>query len=175
MGSGDSISSYFNRSPDPGSVSVSQEGVSVRWGRNETTALRIGMRLQPMGTKSAPRRQARSGAADCCGYRPRAAFRPTGGGRKRGAAAAGLRHPDDHTITYSYNADNEETGETWVNPSGGTPLDVFDYGYNADGELTSVSDDNSALPIHLQRRRRRDQPGGCRLARPAVGDTDLRL
>ena len=52
--------------------------------------------------------------------------------------------PDDHTITYSYNADNEETGETWVNPSGGTPLDVFDYGYNADGELTSVSDDNSA-------------------------------
>ena len=24
--------------------------------------------------------------------------------------------PDDHKITYSYNADNEETGETWVNP-----------------------------------------------------------
>ena len=52
--------------------------------------------------------------------------------------------PDDHTITYSYDADNEETGETWVNPSGGTPLDVFDYSYNADGELTAVSDDNSA-------------------------------
>ena len=52
--------------------------------------------------------------------------------------------PDDHTITYSYDADNEETGETWVNPSGGTPLDVFDYTYNADGELTAVSDDNSA-------------------------------
>ena len=54
------------------------------------------------------------------------------------------RDPDDHTITYAYNADNQVTGETWVNPSGGTPLDVFDYTYNADGELTAVSDNNSA-------------------------------
>ena len=52
--------------------------------------------------------------------------------------------PDGHTITYSYDADNEVTGETWVNPSGGSPLDVFDYTYNADGELTAVSDNNSA-------------------------------
>ena len=34
--------------------------------------------------------------------------------------------------------------QTRVNPSGGTPFDVFDYTYNADGELTAVSDDNSA-------------------------------
>ena len=52
--------------------------------------------------------------------------------------------PDGHEITYAYDADNEVTGETWVNPSGGTALDVFDYTYNADGELTAVSDDNSA-------------------------------
>ena len=38
----------------------------------------------------------------------------------------------------------EETGETWVNPSGGTAIDVFGYSYNADGELTAVSDDNSS-------------------------------
>ena len=52
--------------------------------------------------------------------------------------------PDDHTITYAYNADNQVTGETWVNPEGGTPLDVFDYTYNDDGELTAVSDNNSS-------------------------------
>ena len=34
--------------------------------------------------------------------------------------------------------------QTSVNPEGGTPLDVFDYTYNSDGELTAVSDDNSA-------------------------------
>ena len=33
---------------------------------------------------------------------------------------------------------------THINPSGGTPLDVFDFTYNADGELTAASDDNSA-------------------------------
>ncbi len=52
--------------------------------------------------------------------------------------------PDDRTSTYSFDADNEETGETWVNPSGGTAIDVFEYTYNADGELTAVSDDNSS-------------------------------
>ena len=25
--------------------------------------------------------------------------------------------PDGHTIQYTYNADNEETSETWVNPA----------------------------------------------------------
>ena len=39
---------------------------------------------------------------------------------------------------------DEVCAETRVNPSGGTPLDVFNYTYNADGELTAVSDDNSA-------------------------------
>ena len=38
---------------------------------------------------------------------------------------------------------HEETGETGVNPSGGTAIDVFGYSYTADGELTPVSDDNS--------------------------------
>ena len=33
--------------------------------------------------------------------------------------------------------------ETWVNPSGGTPLDVVTYTYNADGEVTKVSDNNA--------------------------------
>jgi RHS repeat-associated protein len=55
-----------------------------------------------------------------------------------------MTDPDDHTITYSYDADNEVTGETWVNPAGGKPLDVFNYTYNADGEVTQLSDDNSA-------------------------------
>ena len=35
------------------------------------------------------------------------------------------------------------TGETWVNSSG-TTVDVFNYTYDADGELTAVSDDNSS-------------------------------
>ena len=74
-----------------------------------------------------------------------------------------ITDPDDHTISYTYNADNDETGETWVNPSGGTPLDVFrlhiqrrrgadavsddnssyEYTYNAEGEETSQSDAGS--------------------------------
>ena len=52
--------------------------------------------------------------------------------------------PDGHTITYSYDADNRETGETWVNPEGGTPLDVFTTTYDADGNVTSIGDDNSS-------------------------------
>ena len=51
--------------------------------------------------------------------------------------------PDGHEIQYGYDADNRETTETWVNPEGGTPLDVFDFTYDDDGELTAVSDDNS--------------------------------
>ena len=66
--------------------------------------------------------------------------------------------PDGHTIQYAYNADNEETSETWVNPQGGS-YDVFHYTYNADGELTAVSDNNSAVPVHLQHRWRRR--GSC--------------
>jgi hypothetical protein len=33
--------------------------------------------------------------------------------------------------------------ETWVNPSGGSALDLITYTYNADIELTQVSDNNS--------------------------------
>ena len=83
--------------------------------------------------------------------------------------------PDDHTITYSYNADNEETGETWVNPSGGTPLDVFDYALQRRRRADLRQRRQQRVPIHLQRRRRGDEPGRRRLARPADGDIDVRI
>jgi RHS repeat-associated protein len=51
--------------------------------------------------------------------------------------------PDNHTISYSYDADNEENTETWMNPSGGSPLNVVTYTYNADGDVTQVQDDVS--------------------------------
>jgi RHS repeat-associated protein len=74
--------------------------------------------------------------------------------------------PNGHTVTYSYNADSElidstdadgrrttyaydadgdRTGETWVNPSGGSPLDVITYRYDADNELTGASDSYATL------------------------------
>ena len=83
--------------------------------------------------------------------------------------------PDGHEITYSYDADNEVTGETWVNPAGGTPLDVFDYTYNADGELTAVSDDNSAYQYTYNADGEETSQARRRLARLADGDFDLRL
>ena len=86
-----------------------------------------------------------------------------------------MTDPDDHAITYSYDADNEETGETWVNPSGGTPLDVFNYTYNADGELTAVSDDNSAYQYTYNADGEETSQADVGLARPADGDLDLRL
>jgi RHS repeat-associated protein len=51
--------------------------------------------------------------------------------------------PDGHTISYSYDADNRELTETWMNPSGGSALNVITYVYDADGELTKVSDNNA--------------------------------
>ena len=52
--------------------------------------------------------------------------------------------PDGHTIQYTYDGDNRETLETWVNPLGGSALNLITYTYNADSELTAVSDDNSS-------------------------------
>ena len=93
-----------------------------------------------MGTKSARNWPARS-----CGRHivvgSGGAFAINGGAINR---AVPENRADGRTITQSFNADNEMAGQTWVNPSGGTPLDVFNYGYNADGDLTSVSDDNGA-------------------------------
>ena len=86
-----------------------------------------------------------------------------------------MTDPDGHTISYSYNADNEETTETWMNPSGGSALDVitlyiqrrrrvtkvqdnnsaYEYTYNGDGDETSFSDAGT--------------PG------PGTGDPDLQL
>jgi RHS repeat-associated protein len=51
---------------------------------------------------------------------------------------------DGHTVTYSYDGDYHITGETWVNPSGGSPLDVVTYTYDADGDMTAVSDNNAS-------------------------------
>ena len=49
-----------------------------------------------------------------------------------------------HQITYSYNGDNEETGETWVNPGMGSPLfNLVTVSYDADGDITQVRDANS--------------------------------
>ncbi len=51
--------------------------------------------------------------------------------------------PNSHTITYSYKADNEETGETWVNPGGGSALNLVTITYDADGATTQVQDANT--------------------------------
>ena len=52
--------------------------------------------------------------------------------------------PNSHTITYSYDGDNRETGETWVNPGGGSPLNLVTITYDADGDMTQIKDANSA-------------------------------
>jgi RHS repeat-associated protein len=51
--------------------------------------------------------------------------------------------PDGHTISYVYDADNEVKTETWMNPSGGSALNVITYTYNADGDVTQIQDANS--------------------------------
>ena len=51
--------------------------------------------------------------------------------------------PNSHTITYSYNGDNEEIGETWVNPGGGSPLNIVTVTYDADGDITHLQDANT--------------------------------
>jgi RHS repeat-associated protein len=73
---------------------------------------------------------------------------PTGGMTTYTYDASGnetsVTDPDGHTISYTYNADNEELTETWMNPSGGSPLDVITYTYNADSEVTKIQDNHSA-------------------------------
>ena len=51
--------------------------------------------------------------------------------------------PNSHQITYSYDADNEETGETWVNPCGGSALNLVTITYDADGDVTQIKDANT--------------------------------
>ncbi len=51
--------------------------------------------------------------------------------------------PDGHTIQYTYDADNRETTETWVNSSGGAPLDVITMTYDRVGNLTGIQDAHS--------------------------------
>ena len=54
-----------------------------------------------------------------------------------------MTDPNSHTITYSYDADDEETGETWVNPMGGSALNLVTITYDADGDVTQVQDANT--------------------------------
>ena len=54
-----------------------------------------------------------------------------------------MTDPDGHTISYTYNADNDVATETWMNPSGGSALNVITYTYNADREVTKISDNFS--------------------------------
>ena len=51
--------------------------------------------------------------------------------------------PNSHQITYSYDADNAETGETWVNPGMGSPLNLVTITYDADHNVTQIRDANS--------------------------------
>ena len=51
--------------------------------------------------------------------------------------------PNSHTITYSYDGDNRETGETWVNPGGGSALNLVTITYDADGDITQIKDANT--------------------------------
>ena len=80
---------------------------------------------------------------------------------------------DGRRTTYSYNADGDQTGETWV---GASPSEKITYTYDADNEMTGAADSLRDLDLHLRRRRRaadrRDlRPGH----RPADGDADLQL
>jgi YD repeat-containing protein len=51
--------------------------------------------------------------------------------------------PNSHQIAYSYDADGDETGETWVNPGGGSPLNIVTVTYDADGDVTKLQDANT--------------------------------
>ena len=61
---------------------------------------------------------------------------------------------DDQTITYSYDSDGDETGQTWLNPLGGSALDLVTITYDADGEMTQIQRRQHRLSVHVQRRRR---------------------
>ena len=49
---------------------------------------------------------------------------------------------DGRRTTYSYNADGDETGETWV---GASPAEKITYTYDADNEMTGASDSFATL------------------------------
>ena len=53
---------------------------------------------------------------------------------------------DGRVTTYSYDSGGRETGETWLNSSGGT-TNVVTYSYDADSELTNVSDNSATLTM----------------------------
>jgi len=56
----------------------------------------------------------------------------------------GVTDANGHTVTYSHDGDNRVTGETWVNPSGGSPLNIITYTYDADCNMTQVADNNTS-------------------------------
>ena len=49
---------------------------------------------------------------------------------------------DGRRTTYSYNADGDQTGETWV---GSSPSEIITYTYDADNEITGASDSFATL------------------------------
>ncbi len=49
---------------------------------------------------------------------------------------------DGRRTTYSYNADGDQTGETWV---GASPSEKITYTYDADNELTGAADSYATL------------------------------
>ena len=49
---------------------------------------------------------------------------------------------DGRRTTYSYDADGDQTGETWV---GSSPSEIITYTYDADNELTGADDSYATL------------------------------
>lgn len=57
---------------------------------------------------------------------------------------------DGRRTTYSYNKDGSETGQTWLNGSG-TAIYIATYTYDADQEMTGVSDPYATLTFTYDR------------------------
>ena len=80
---------------------------------------------------------------------------------------------DGRRTTYSYDADGDQTGETWV---GTSPAEKITYTYDADNEMTGAADSYATLDVYLQQRRRAcDRRHLGPRDRPADGHPHLRL
>ena len=73
---------------------------------------------------------------------------------------------DGRRTTYSYNADGDNTGETWLTSSGGA-LNVITYSYDADDELTGAADNYADTHHDLRLGRQRDLAVDVRARAPA--------
>ena len=68
-------------------------------------------------------------------------------------------------MTYSYDSGGQEIGETWYNSSGGR-TDLITSTYDADNELTSISDNYATLTFSYD-------SGGNHSPRPRRGSGRL--